>query len=540
MTVRVRFCGAARTVTGSCLHFETERARFLVDCGMFQGPKTLKSLNYEPFPFDVARLGAVLLTHAHIDHSGLLPKLWKEGFRRAIHATPATGDLLSCMLPDAGHIQESEVEGLNRRNRRRGRDPLEPIYTADDAERTLALLDTTEYGRWTTPAEGVRARWWNAGHMLGSASIELEIADGRETVRVLVSGDLGPDVGTMQPRPEGPSEGVDHVIVESTYGDEDRPPIALGARRGELARLACAAAKGGGALLVPTFAVERAQEVVLDLVHLMDEGAIPPTTIHLDSPLATRASRVFARHAAALEDGAAVRAALASPRLRYVADVAESRRVTELDGFQVVLAGSGMCEAGRIREHLKARLGEAGTIVALVGYHATGTLGRLLQDGARRVRIQGDTYAVAAKVARIEGYSAHADGPELGRWIAARGPVRGGVFLVHGEPDAIEGLAMRVIGRGVVPEERLVRPVLDEAFALPAGGPPLRDEAASRSRRSRPGLVGQPDWHNARAALLLEMEAALDEAPDDAARLEILARLRHAMPSPDDRRGRPR
>ena len=351
--------------------------------------------------------------------------------------------------------------------------------------------------------------------MLGSASVE--IAEPGGAMRVLVSGDIGPDGGTMQPRPEGPQSGVDHAIVESTYGDEDRPSVTPEARREELARLVHAAARGAGTLLIPTFAVERAQEVVLDLVSLMDEGRIPATTIHLDSPLATRTSRIFASHAASLGDGRLVRAALASPRLRYVADFAESRRLAELTGFQVALAGSGMCEAGRIRGHLKARLSEPSTVIALVGYQATGTLGRLLQDGVRRVRIQGDTYQVAARVARVEGDSAHADGPELARWVAARAPISGGIFLVHGEPEAIEGMAKRVLDDGAAPAQQVIRPVLDEVFTL------------SRSRRAHPEAVGLPDWYNVRAALLLEMEAALDDAGDDAARLALLSRMRSAI-----------
>lgn len=527
MAIRLTFCGAARTVTGSALLFEVRGRRFLVDCGMFQGPKTLKALNYEPFPFAPRDIGFVLLTHAHIDHSGLLPRLWKQGFRGAIHATEATAGLLSCMLPDAGHIQESEVEILNRRNRHRGGRPVEPIYTAEDADRTLSLIEPVRYREWLSPAPGVRARWWNAGHMLGSASIELELTDGADTVRILVSGDLGPESGTMQPPPEAPAGRIDFVVVESTYGDEDRPPVTREARQAELARLMRRAANGGGALLIPTFAVERAQEVILDLVQLMDAGQVPEAPIHLDSPLATRASKVFAEHAVTLEDEHALRKALASPRLRHVADAEESRRISRIDGFHIVLAGSGMCEAGRIRGHLKARLGEAKTVVALVGYQATGTLGRLLQDGARRVRIQGDTYLVNAHVHRIEGYSTHADGPELGRWVAARGPLDG-VFLVHGEPEAIEGLAKRVVGRGAA-AEAVLRPVLDETFLLQPGETPSRVPPPGRGRRTHPETVGQPDWHNARAALLLEMEAVLDEAEDDAARLALLDRLRSAL-----------
>ena len=443
MAVTLTFCGAARTVTGLCLLFEWGDRRVLVDCGMFQGPKTLKALNHEPFPFDARSIDAVLLTHAHIDHSGLLPRLVKQGFEGAIHATAATIDLCSCMLPDSGHIQESEVEMLNRRNRHRGRDVVEPIYTAEDAEAALGFFSPVSYGQWITPAAGLRARWWNAGHMLGSASIELEF---EREMRVVVSGDIGPDVSAMQPDPTGPMGGVDHLICESTYGDEDRPEIDHRARRAAIAEIVRDAARRGGALLIPTFAVERAQEVVMDLVALMQAGEVPSTTINLDSPLATRATKVFARHAMDLEEGEALRAALTSHRLEHVVDGEASRRLSKQDGFHIVLAGSGMCEAGRIRHHLKARLWDPRTVVALVGFQAEGTLGRLLEQGVPRVRIQGEPVKVAARIARIEGYSGHADQPELLRWIAARGPVTGGLFLVHGEPEAMEVMARPVPG----------------------------------------------------------------------------------------------
>jgi metallo-beta-lactamase family protein len=386
-----------------------------------------------------------------------------------------------------------------------------------------------KYGDWITPAKGLRARWWNAGHMLGSASIELEFAVRPRPVRVLVSGDIGPDVGPIQRDAEGPEGGLDHLIVESTYGDEDRPTITPDQRREALAKLLRDAWRKGGPLLIPVFAVERAQEVMLDLVTLMRGGQAPEGGIHLDSPLASRATRVFQRHAAMLEDEPAMRAALADRRIHHVEDWQQSRALVGQEGFRVVLAGSGMCEAGRIRAHLKARLWDPCAIVALVGFQAAGTLGRLLQDGAPRVRIQGETIRVAARIERIEGYSGHAAGPELGRWIAARGPVAGGVFLVHGEQKAIEGLAKRVVGRGIAPDDRVIRPALDEAFRLPPGGPPERDAAASRARRDRPETVGLPDWHNQRAALLLGIEEALEEAGDDRTRAALLERLRRAL-----------
>lgn len=523
--MRMKVCGAARTVTGLSLLFEAPGGRVLVDCGMFQGPKTLKALNYEPFPYDPRGVDAVLLTHAHIDHSGLLPKLVKAGFRGRIHATEATRDLCSVMLPDAGHIQQSEVEQLNRRNRRRGGEQVVPIYTAEDAERAMVAFRVVEYGRWIEPIRGLRARWWNAGHMLGSASIEMEFDAPR--MRVIVSGDIGPDLGPIQRDPEGPTEGADHVIVESTYGDEDRPAIGPGERRTALAKLVQAASRQNGALLIPVFAVERAQEVMLDLVTLMRAGQAPEGDIHLDSPLASRATRVFEKHAGMLEDGAAMRAALADHRIHHVEDWQRSAHLARQEGFRIVLAGSGMCEAGRIRAHLKAKLWDARTVVALVGFQAQGTLGRLLQDGADRVRIQGEPIRVGARIERIEGYSGHADGPELGRWVEARGPVSGGVFLVHGEEEATLGLAKRVVGRGIAPEERVVRPVLDESFRLLPGA--VERDGGDGQRRTRPEAVGRPDWHNERAALLLSIEEALEGAGDDRTRGALLERLRRAL-----------
>ncbi len=522
MEVTLTFCGAARTVTGLCLLFEWGRQKVLVDCGMFQGPKTLKALNHEPFPFDPREIAAVLLTHAHIDHSGLLPRLVKQGFTGRIHATAPTVELCSCMLPDSGHIQESEVRMLNRRNRHRGQEEVEPIYTAADAEDTLAAFSPVSYAEWITPVGGLRARWWNAGHMLGSASIELEF---EREMRVLVSGDIGPDISAMQPDPTGPSGGVDHLVCESTYGDEDRPEIDQAARRAAIAEIVRDAAARGGPLLIPTFAVERAQEVVMDLVGLMQAGEVPETTIYLDSPLATRATKVFARHAFDLEEGQALRAALTSRRLEHVVDGEASRRLARQEGFQIILAGSGMCEAGRIRHHLKARLWDPRCVVALVGFQAEGTLGRLLHNGVKRVRIQGETIEVAARIAMIEGYSGHADQPELLRWIEARGPVKGGVFLVHGEPEAMEVMAGAIPG---ISPARIIRPVLDEAFRLAPGAIPERLPARP-GRRSHPENVGRPDWHNERAALLLGIEAAIERAEDETERAALIARLRGAL-----------
>lgn len=526
MAVMLRVCGAARTVTGLSLLFQAGESRVLVDCGMFQGPKNLKSLNYEEFPYDPRSLDAVLLTHAHIDHSGLLPKLRRDGYRGPIHATRATADLADPMLRDAGHIQEMEVEQLNRRNHRRGRAEVQPIYTAEDAGRVLTQFRSVDYGEWIAPAKGVRARWWNAGHMLGSASIELEFEEAGEPLRVLVSGDLGAEAAPLQYPPEGPS-GLDHVICESTYGDEQRPTVSHGERRQRLAEVMRSTAKAGGPLLIPVFAVERAQELMLDLVTLMDSKAVPEAPIFVDSPLAIRATKVFLQHAREMEEGRELKQALASRHLHFTESGEQSRAIAQQQGFHVVLAGSGMCEAGRIRHHLKRWLWAPSATVLLVGFQAEGTLGRLLRNGAPRVRIQGDTVEVKATISELSEYSAHADGPELARWLERRAPIKGGLFLVHGEPEAIEGLAKRAIGKGLVPEGAVIQPLLDECFLLEKGAPPQRQ--AAPCRRAEPERTGREDWHNARAALQLEMERALEDAPDDAARQALLSRLRDVL-----------
>ena len=391
MGVTIRFCGASRTVTGSCYLFETSTGRFLVDCGLFQGQKTLKALNYSAFPFRPADLDVVLLTHAHIDHSGLLPKLVRLGFAGRILATRGTIDLCSYMLPDAGSIQESEVAALNRRNAARGRDEVTPIYTQADAIAALQSFTPVDYENWIDVIPSVRARYWNAGHLLGSASIEIEFADDRseKPLRILASGDIGPDAKLLQLDPEAPS-GFDYVISEFDLWQ----PRPCGGRR----RMRAApgsppqvrdAESRKGPLIIPAFAVERTQELLVDLVELMERGAIPAAPIFLDSPLAIRATEVFRKHAESLDPEVDVSRLLNSPQLRFTETVEESKRIARLTGFHIIIAASGMCDAGRIRHHLRNWLWNARATVLLVGFQAQGTLGRFLVDGAKAVRIPG-------------------------------------------------------------------------------------------------------------------------------------------------------
>ncbi len=524
----IQFCGAAQTVTGSCHLFETAHARLLVDCGMFQGPKTLKALNYAPFPFRPADIDAVLLTHAHIDHSGLLPKLVREGFRGRIFATRGTIDLCSYLLPDAGNIQESEVQTLNRRNAARGKPEITPIYTAADAIETLNYFQPTDYQTWVPVAAGIRARFWNAGHILGSASIELEIETedrSNRPLRVLCSGDIGPDAKVLQSDPEGPVD-IDYLLVESTYGDTDRAPATRESRRQLLAVEVREAANRKGPLIIPAFAVERTQELLVDLIDLMDRGEAPGGPIFLDSPLAIRATEVFRRHKESLDGEVDLDRILSSPHLRSTESVDESKAIARITGFHIIIAGSGMCEAGRIRHHLKHWLWHRDATVLLVGYQAQGTLGRFLREGVKAVRIQGEEIKVAARIRQLDEYSGHADGPELARWIAARRPVRRGVFLVHGELQSLAGLTERIAGRAI-PEAKIFQPLLDEIFDLTSSAPTPVD---GRQRRRLPSKqVVSLDWHNEMSQLLLDMNDQLEKAADDRARNVIVRKLKRAL-----------
>jgi len=523
--IRLCFHGAAQAVTGSCFALRTDDAHILVDCGLFQGSKTERELNYREFPFDPASLDAVLLTHAHIDHSGLLPKLAKDGFKGPIFTTSPTVDLCSVMLPDSGHVQETEVEQLNRRNARRGLPLVQPIYGTEQATATLTQFRAVPFGAPVAIAKGIRARYWDAGHLLGSASIEVEIdRPGGTHLRLLFSGDIGSNLRPFHARPTGP-QGVDYVVCEATYGDVDRQDITLERRLQILQAEVTAAAQSSGALLIPSFAVERTQELLVDLVRLMKAGRIPSAPIFVDSPLATRASAVFEDHAGDMENGAALLEALRDVRVRFTDSVEQSKAIARIRGFHIVIAASGMCEAGRIRHHLKEWLWRSAATILLVGFQAQGTLGRILLDGARRVRVMGEDVQVKARIRSIDVYSGHADGPQLAAWIAERLPIPGSVFLTHGEAHAIDGLRDRLkcLDAGL----HIVVPTLDSVFEL-AGGPPRQVGAPVRSAAESAGRL---DWHNELSDLILDIDEQMSLAADERARKQIIRRLRKALAS---------
>lgn len=532
---RLTFHGAARAVTGSCFRLETEGGTLLVDCGMFQGSKTEKELNYRPFPFEASDIDAVLLTHAHIDHSGLLPKLVRDGFAGPIHATRPTVDLCGVMLPDSAHIQAVEVLHLNRRRARWQAEAVTPIYEAADVERTMDQMLGHDYGDWVTVLPGVRARFWNAGHMLGSASVELEltVAGHRDPLSLLFSGDIGPAFKLLHPDPEGPA-GVDYLFCESTYGDTDRLTASDDTRRALLGEEVRAAMRPDGVLLIPSFAVERAQELIADLTRLMDERSLPAIPIYIDSPLAARATEVFHRHLRDLNPGNSLGRGLHNPNLHFTQDVEDSKRLDTVEGFHIVLAASGMCEAGRIRHRLKRWIWSEAATVLMAGYQAQGTLGRLLLDGARQVRIQGESFDVRARIRSIDLYSGHADGPELQAWIKARGPIRQALFLTHGEPPAMDSLA--AAETAALAPLPVLRPALDEAFLLtPAGPQALTPDGETRAPRLRPEALANLDWHNDVSKLFLDLNTALTGAADEKTRAVLIRRLRAALEDWQDR-----
>ncbi|MCI5075951.1 MBL fold metallo-hydrolase [Oricola sp.] len=520
------FYGAAGTVTGSCSMLEVGEQRFLVDCGMFQGNKTIRALNEKDFPFEAAGIDFLILTHAHIDHSGLLPKLVKHGFSGPIHCTAATADLLSFMLLDSAKIQQSNTERWNRRRQRKGEEPLEPVYTEEHARRTLELLTPHGYETWFEPGADIQVRYWNAGHMLGSASAEVKFPDdpSGNTMRILFSGDLGPEEKVFHPEPDAET-GFDYIVCESTYGDRERDDYTLEKRRDNLRKELVRGLSAGGNVVIPAFAVERSQELLHDIGVLLARGELPETTVFLDSPLAKAVTEVFIKHAGSLDDVELDESQLfRDPRFRLVQDVEESKAINRITGGAIIISASGMADAGRIQHHIKNNIWRSNATILFVGYQAPGTLGYYITSGEPMVRIHSKEYLVRAEIRRLGNYSAHADQGELLDWIMERTPVAGRLFLNHGDDDAREELARLLSERGFDPE-KIVMPRMDEIFELVAG------DAKSKGRLPEriPQAELLSDWNNDYAALVAALTQRLYEAEDDAERRRIIATLRAAL-----------
>jgi len=435
--MRLTFLGAAGGVTGSCTLVESGGARVLVDCGMFQGGPGAEALNRRKFRFQPHALDAVILTHAHIDHSGLLPRLPLERFRGPIHCTSATRDLAGILLADSARVQEMDARDDSRRRAREGRRAVGPLYDAAAVDAAFRLMRATEYGR-AIDFGPFRATFQDAGHILGSASVLLE-AEGK---RLCFSGDVGPK-GQPIVRDPAPAPPCDFLVLESTYGDRDHPPrIEMD---DTLADVLARAARDGGTVLIPAFAVGRAQEVLYRLRTLSDERRLPFPNVYLDSPLAIRASQLVKEHGECLDAEARERLAevgglFRSPQLHVVADRKASAELNDDERPKIVVAASGMCTGGPILHHLRHHLWRENTDVIFVGFQGEGTLGRRILEGAKSVRIHGRTIAVKAKVHYVPGLSAHADRRGLVDWARSAGrPAR--TFLNHGETAAREALA---------------------------------------------------------------------------------------------------
>lgn len=442
--MRLSFWGAAQTVTGSMHLLEVNGQRILLDCGLYQGKRSLSYERNLNFPFEPAAIDVVILSHAHIDHSGNLPNLIKQGFRGSVWSTPATRDLCAAMLQDSGHIQEQDTAYVNMKRAREGLPPVAPLYTKHDAVEAIKQFVSINYHRPFSPASGVTATFLDAGHILGSAIVVLDIAEGDTARRLVFSGDLGRQDMAILRNPEL-VDGADFLIMESTYGN--RRHETRDEARQVLRRTIVEAHKRRGKVIIPAFAVGRTQELVYALHQLSETQKIPSLDIYVDSPLAVDVTEIFRAHPECYDEETLelmqqARSPFGFKRLSYVREAEDSKRLNFLRDSAVIISASGMCESGRILHHLKNNIEDSGNTILFSGFQAENTLGRRIRDGSRRVRIFGEEYDVRAQVVSIDGYSAHADSDELRAWASHFDRQRlQRIFLVHGEEESALGLS---------------------------------------------------------------------------------------------------
>jgi metallo-beta-lactamase family protein len=446
--MEIHFLGAAQTVTGSQHLISINGSRILLECGLFQGKRRESFERNRDLPFVAADVDVLILSHAHIDHSGNIPNLVRSGFRGSIYCTFATRDLCSAMLRDSAYIQERDVEYANKKRARKGEPPVEPIYTQADAIASLEHFVSVGYDRPVIVAPGVQCTFLDAGHILGSAVVLLEIEERGQRTRLLFSGDLGRNDMPIL-RDPSPAPPADVLLIESTYGDRLHPPHEEAEQR--LLRLITETYAQGGKVIVPAFSVGRTQELVYSLHQLARDHALPDVPIYVDSPLAVNVTEIFRLHPECYDEELREFMAESRPpdpfgfsRLRYVRNVEDSKAINRLEGPAVIISASGMCEAGRIQHHLKHNVGDPRNTILIVSWQAPYTLGRRLVERQRTVKIFGEEYPLRARVEKINGYSAHADQQGLLDWAR---PILPGVrhaFVVHGDPDPAQTLGDRL------------------------------------------------------------------------------------------------
>ncbi len=442
--MKIKFLGAARTVTGSCHIMETNGHRFAVDCGMHQGNAEIEKRNLDMEAYEPEKIDFCVITHAHIDHSGLLPRLVKKGFRGPIYVTPPTKDLLGILLLDSAHIQEMEAQWKNQKRVRHGEKNVEPLYTQKDAEATFPRLQAVPYGKSFTPCPGVDMTFRDAGHILGASMVEILVTENGDQSKLIFSGDIGRPAQLLMEDPTI-QKTADFLFMESTYGNRDHKNEADSLK--ELAEAIAYSYKNGEKVIIPAFALERTQEMIYSLHLLAKEGRLPADMpVFVDSPLATKATEIFRRYTSYLDEE--YKSLLKSgenpldlPQLHFTQTTKESVAINEINGPAVVISASGMADAGRIKHHLRHNLWRPGASIVFVGFQAQGTTGRKIIDGAEKVRIFQEDIAVKAKIFTINGFSAHAGQSQLLTWLSHFQNPQMQVFLIHGEQTGQKVLA---------------------------------------------------------------------------------------------------
>ena len=486
--MRITFLGAARTVTGSNFLVEAAGKKFLVDCGMYQGKGAEEIENSDPFAYDVNDIDFMILTHAHIDHSGRIPKLYNDGFRKPIYATKATCDLCSIMLPDSGHIQEQEIAWKNKKRVREGLDPLPPLYTAEEAYKCLEIFSPVDYDDIIEVDENISIRFNDAGHMLGSAIVEIWALEEGKTVKTVFTGDIGNNDIPLLDSPTMISS-ADYLVMESTYGGR------LHMRNDDKAKLfldiVSETLDNGGRVIIPSFAVGRTQEILYELDKLKEDigkndpdfaekyNKLMQVPVYVDSPLAISATEIFRKNIDLFEEEIQEKIKrgdnpLEFDGLQFTQTADESKALNADFTPAIILSASGMCEVGRIKHHLKHNLWNPNSTILFVGYQAPGTLGRSIVDGAKKVKIFGEEIAVNARVEYIEGYSGHADQTWLLNFIYSFTNPPKHVFLVHGEIEGQEILKEKIEESS---ECNVIIPELGDCYELKLDGPELQGES---------------------------------------------------------------